>query len=259
MAPHKQSIRLEIDGARATIKLARPDRSNALDREMVQQIEAALDQVEAMSEVRSVTVTGEGDVFCAGWSFDDIAALAQGSDDELTGAFENNERILQKLENFGRPTIALINGPVAGFGVSLAARCDFAVAVSTATFHLPEAALGLVPASVARDMIAVMGRRAAFDWLALADRRSAAEAQSAGLIRSVVEAADLARAGCLIADRLEKIRGDTLEQLKNLLTKMDAAGDEGARQIGIHEAVRAVRSPHARALIASARGHKNKL
>lgn len=79
------------------------------------------------------------------------------SDDAaITHAFDENGQALSRLRDAALPTIVLVNGPAAGFGMSLVASQDFAIAAEDATFHLPEAAIGLVPAAVAQDMLRVL-------------------------------------------------------------------------------------------------------
>lgn len=223
-------VLLRIDGAVAAVTLARPERRNAADRDMLAALEAAIDQAEGAGEVRLLTVTGAGSAFCAGWDVADLSRLASLDAEQLAAEFAANARVLDRFSTSPLPTLALVNGPVAGFGVSLVARADFAIAAEHATFHLPEAALGIVPALVAEDLVAALGRRAAFDWLALADRRSAAAALAAGLVRQVVPGTELAAQADALAAALAAAPRGVLAELKGLTARLAADADADARR-----------------------------
>ena len=243
------AIRVESASGVATITLARPRRQNAADREMVDAIGAAVREVEGDPDVGALILTGEGTSFCAGWDLDDILAMGVLEAEALAEAFDANGRVLAMLADTRLPTLALVNGPVAGFGMSLVARCDFAIAAEGATFHLPETALGLVPAVVAQDMLRVMGRRAAFDWLALADRRDAAAAMASGLIGRVVSPAELETTGRSMAERLAKMPPGTIGELKNLLARLEEASPGQHHELTVSGAVAALQSDAAKHLI----------
>lgn len=233
----------------AMLTLDRAERRNAADRTMIAALVDAIGRAEADPDVRALVLTGAGVSFCAGWDLDDILALGVSDDAAIAHAFDENGQALSRLREAALPTIAWVNGPVAGFGMSLVASCDFAIAVEDATFHLPEAAIGLVPAAVAQDMLRVLGRRAAFDWLALADRRDAAAAYRAGLVRAVVPTADLAAAGHALAARLAGMPAGTLANTKQLLRTLDQAPVAERHALTVDGAVAALKSPAAQALI----------
>ncbi|MFL0671437.1 MAG: enoyl-CoA hydratase/isomerase family protein [Erythrobacter sp.] len=237
-----------MDGV-ATLTFARPERRNAANRAVIDALEAGLGQAERDPAVGAVIITGEGDSFCAGWDLDEIVAMASFERRALADQFGANGRALDRLAESDLPSIALVNGPVAGFGMSLVARCDYAIACERATFHLPETVLGLVPAIVAQDMLRVMGRRAAFDWLALADKRSARDAQAAGLVREVVASTDLVEVGRALAARLAAMPRTVIAELKHLLRRLDAAEREQHQEITVAGAVEALKSPVAQGLI----------
>lgn len=242
-------VRYQATGGIASITLARADRRNAVDRAMLSAFAAALEQAEADETVDALIVTGDGRSFCAGWDLDDILALGELDEQALKRAFDDNCRVLSQLSGTRLPTVALINGAVAGFGMSLVARCDFAVAARDATFHLPEAAIGLVPAVVAQDMLKVMGRRTALDWLALADKRDAQAALSAGLIREIVEPSHLSATGQALAERLAAIPRQVFGEVKHLLGELENAPGERWHDLTVSGAVAALQTPVARSLI----------
>lgn len=251
--PDASPIRYQVEGRVVVLTLDRPERRNAADRALVAALVAAIDRAEADETIQALILTGAGASFCAGWDLDDILAMGAIDEASLAAMFDANARALTRLRDAALPTIALANGPVAGFGMSLVANCDFAIAAADATFHLPEAAIGLVPAVVAQDMLRVLGPRAAFDWLALADRRDADAAYRAGLVRAVVPAPELTEAGRALAARLAGMPEGAVAETKTLLRRLDRAPPDERQALTVDGAVAALRSPAAQALIARMR------
>lgn len=141
----ESSVRVENiagDDALAVIRLCRAAKLNALDLSMLDQLEAALRQVEE-SDARAVIVTGDGKHFCAGG---DITAWSKLQPQEFAHNWiRHGHRIFDRLAELRQVTIAAVNGGAMGGGLELAAACDFRVVEAGAKFSLPETALGMVP------------------------------------------------------------------------------------------------------------------
>jgi enoyl-CoA hydratase len=134
-----ERIRLEIDAAIAVLTVDRPSARNALDRETVGEMNAALDELG--DRARVLIVTGAGDqVFVAG--ADVRTLLARSSGDVLAAA---NNRLFARIEALPFPTIAAINGFALGGGLELALACDIRIASANAKLGLPETGLGILP------------------------------------------------------------------------------------------------------------------
>ena len=137
-----KNVIYEKDGAIATIKLNRPKQLNALSTEVLLDVEAALNEVEADDEVRVVIVTGEGRAFAAGA---DIAAMKDY--DQLAG-FDycaTGHKVYRHMEKINKPFIAAVNGYALGGGCEMTLACDLRIASSKAVFGLPETSLGIIP------------------------------------------------------------------------------------------------------------------
>jgi len=135
-------VRVQCDAALAVIRLCRPATLNALDRGMLDGLDAALRQVEE-SNAGVVIVTGEGKCFCSGG---DIAAWSKLAPADFAHRWiRHGHRIFDRLARLRPVAIAAINGHAMGGGLELAAACDFRVMEEQARLSLPETALGMVP------------------------------------------------------------------------------------------------------------------
>jgi enoyl-CoA hydratase len=137
---------LEIDGARATIRLNRPRHLNRLQASDLDALLALFDRIEADPEIRVLVVTGSGRAFSAGYDLNSVAERAVGADEEKKdkpSAGSAFEVVVNRLEDLGLPTICRLNGGVYGGSTDLALACDFRIGVDTAEMFMPAARLGL--------------------------------------------------------------------------------------------------------------------
>jgi enoyl-CoA hydratase len=136
-------LRIDREDAIAILRLDRPDKLNALNRELVGALLAGVESLEATPEVRAAIVTGEGDrAFAAGA---DIAAMTEMTPVEAKAFSELGHRLGAAMEQSRLPFIAAVNGFALGGGCELALACDFIYASDKAKFGQPEINLGVVP------------------------------------------------------------------------------------------------------------------
>src|SRR3569623_1804837 len=133
---------IEIDGARATIRLNRPRHLNRLQAEDLAELVKLCERSEADPEFRVLVLTGTGRVFSAGYDLNSVAARAT-SPSEQQSAGSAFEIVVNRLEDLGVPTICRLNGGVYGGTPDLALACDFRIGVDTAEMFMPAARLGL--------------------------------------------------------------------------------------------------------------------
>src|SRR4030081_340567 len=132
---------LELDGARATIRLNRPRHLNRLQPDDLDALIKLFDRIEADSPIRGLGLTGTGRAFSAGYDLGSIAERAANAQEQTAGsAFEI---VVNRLEDLAIPTICRINGGVYGGSTDLALACDFRVGVDTCEMFMPAARLGL--------------------------------------------------------------------------------------------------------------------
>jgi methylglutaconyl-CoA hydratase len=175
----------------ATLTLARPEKHNALNRELIGELTEAADRLRDDRQVRVVVLTGAGASFCAGGDLDWMRA--QMAADAKTRATEARAlaKMLQALNTLPKPLIARVQGQAFGGGIGLMSVADVAIGVAAAKFGLTETRLGLIPATIGPYVIARMGAAAARRVFFSSRRFGADEAMRLGLLAQVVDPADL--------------------------------------------------------------------
>ena len=133
---------LEIDGARATIRLNRPKHLNRLQADDLDALLKLFDRIEADPAIRVLVLTGTGRAFSAGYDLNSVAERATSAREEQS-AGSAFEIVVNRLEDLGVPTICRLNGGVYGGSTDLALACDFRIGVDTAEMFMPAARLGL--------------------------------------------------------------------------------------------------------------------
>src|SRR6476661_8247895 len=133
---------LDIDGARATIRLNRPKHLNRLQSDDLGALLGLFDRIEADPAVRVLVLTGTGRAFSAGYDLGSIAERAAAAPEQQT-AGSAFEIVVNRLEELAVPTICRLNGGVYGGSTDLALACDFRIGVDSGEMFMPAARLGL--------------------------------------------------------------------------------------------------------------------
>jgi 2-(1,2-epoxy-1,2-dihydrophenyl)acetyl-CoA isomerase len=194
-------LRLEVDGAVASITLDRPAALNALTIPVKVALLDALRSIADDRAVRAVVLTGAGRAFCAGQDLGEREAPdAPPLDVELR---ERYNPIIRAIRDMGQPVIAAINGVAAGAGASIAFACDLRIASSEARFVLAFDRIGLVPDSGATWFLPrLVGAARAAEMALVGDAIGAEEAHRIGLVSRVVPADSLLAEARALADRI---------------------------------------------------------
>jgi enoyl-CoA hydratase len=179
------NILLEIDGPIATLTINRPEKRNAVNNATVEEIDKALDQIEANPDLRVLILTGAGEkAFVAGA---DIQELDKR--DTLLGRTETRRRqeVYTRIEQLEIPSIAAINGWALGTGLELTLVCTLRVASSNAKMGQPEVKLGIIPgAGGTYRLPRLVGMGRAMEMILTGEPVTAEEALSMGLVNRVV-------------------------------------------------------------------------
>lgn len=124
------------------ITIRRPQAMNALNAQVLREIDEALSAVSEAGDFRCLVFTGEGKAFVAGADISEFVKLTPAQAEELS---QNGQRLLSKIERLECPVIAAVNGFALGGGLEIAMACDFILASNKARWGLPEVTLGLLP------------------------------------------------------------------------------------------------------------------
>lgn len=168
-------------GAVTTLTLNRPEKRNALNVELLEQLSAAVAAAEADATQRVLVLRGAGPVFCAGL---DLAEAAEPG--RAAASAEAVGRVLRALSQTRLVSVAAVQGAAIAGGAGLMSACDFAVATRDAKFGYPEVRRGLVPALIMTFLRRQLRERDARDLLLLGKLCDAPHAHAIGLINRVV-------------------------------------------------------------------------
>jgi enoyl-CoA hydratase len=179
---------LELNGARATIRLNRPKHLNRLQADDLDVLLDLFGRIEADAAVRVVVLTGTGRAFSAGYDLNSVAERAVSAVEQLS-AGSAFEMMVNRLEDLGVPTICRLNGGVYGGSTDLALACDFRIGVDTCEMFMPAARLGLhyYKSGIVR-YVTRLGVDNAKRLFLTAERISAAEMLRIGYLTAVVPA-----------------------------------------------------------------------
>ena len=182
------TVTVKVNHPSGTIILNRPDKRNALTRQMIEELVQALDDLHQERKVRAVILTGAGTAFCSGMDLAEMQETA-GQPDAMhkwqSDAVQYRE-LIDKMLQFPKPIIAAVNGPAMAGGAGLALASDIVLAAPEARFGLPEPRRGIVAGLVSPLLVFRIGGSHAAFLLLTARTIEAAEAQRIGLYHELV-------------------------------------------------------------------------
>ena len=182
-------VDLERQGHVAIVTIRRPKALNALNREVLADLEAAMDEIERDDELYVAILTGGGRSFVAGA---DIALMVSFSSYEGKQWGVYGGELFWKIENMTKPVIAAINGFALGGGCELAMACDIRLASEKAKFGQPEVGLGITPGFGGTQRLPrIVGTGKAMELILMGKTIGAAEAKAIGLVNQVYPAEEL--------------------------------------------------------------------
>src|SRR5687768_16766894 len=177
------------------LTLDRPERLNAMSRELVADLHSALDEIAADRNCRVVVLTGEGRGFCSGLDLKETGDSARQVEGEADGGPPAGMRMQQhiatlipQLRRLPQPVIAAVNGPATGGGLALALACDVRIAAESACFNVAFIRVGLSGCDIGVSYLLprLIGASRAFELLLTGRMVDAAEADRIGLVLKVV-------------------------------------------------------------------------
>jgi len=182
-----ETLEVESGDGVAVLTIRRPQALNALNRQVLEELGNALDDLERRSVVKVCVITGAGDkAFVAGA---DIAAMAEMSPVEAQRFCRLGQEVFLKIEALEKPVVAAVNGFALGGGCELALACDMIFASDRARFGQPEINLGVIPGFGGTQRLAkAVGMWRAKEWIYLGEMIDAQKACQIGLVNAVFPA-----------------------------------------------------------------------
>ncbi|HSX21590.1 MAG TPA: enoyl-CoA hydratase-related protein [Gaiellaceae bacterium] len=183
------NLQVERDGSVLRITLARPDRRNAFDAELIRELAEAFVDV---GRVSAVVLAGEGASFSAGADVDWMRSSVDLSTEENVADANALRRMLEAIDNCPAPVVARVQGHALGGGAGLVAAADIAIAARDAVFAFSEVKLGIIPAVISPFALAKIGPGAARRYFLTGERFDAETAMRIGLVHEVADDLDAA-------------------------------------------------------------------
>jgi enoyl-CoA hydratase len=219
------SVRSEITDGVAVITLDVPERRNAFDLAMCDEVVAVVDAAEADVSVRALVVTGAGTAFCAGADLSHLSGGHGGShEDGLLAVYEGFLRFARSP----LPTIAAVNGPAVGAGMNLALACDVRLAATSARFDTRFLQLGIHPGGGHTWMLRhAVGAQAAAAMVLFGEVLSGPDAAERGLAWRCVPDDELLEVAVTMAVKAAAVPRELLERTKATLGTMATVDSHG--------------------------------
>jgi len=226
----------------ARLTFNRPERSNALNRKMMEELVLAIEDVAQDAEIRALLFTGAGKAFCAGADLDIMPGGGKTADLGELGVealrssflFKTAKKIILGIQKMEKPTIAMINGACVGAGFDLALACDLRTASQKAKFMCGFVKLGIFPGfGAAWFYPKAMGVAKAFEMLYTGDLLTAEEAMEIGMLNKLLAPDELEAETMKMVKKIVNgppiaLRLMKTQVYKGMQTDLNAALDDAA-------------------------------
>lgn len=185
-----QTILTQLENGVITVTINRPDKLNALNKDVFNDLDSLFDEIYTNQQIQSVIITGSGNkAFVAGADISEFGSLSVEEGKKLA---KRGQDVFNKIENCPKPVIACVNGFALGGGCELAMGCHFRIASENAKFGQPEVNLGLIPGYGGTQRLAqLIGKGRAIELLVTANMIDANTALQYGLVNYVVPQEEL--------------------------------------------------------------------
>jgi enoyl-CoA hydratase/carnithine racemase len=224
-----RTIKLNQKQHTAWITLDRPDKLNAINEIMLEELSEAIDSLEKDANVRCVVIAGAGEwAFSAGADFTELRKLTPETAKEFS---VKGQQVFSKLEDMTKPVVAAILGYALGGGLELALACDFRVAADNAELGFPEIKMGFIPAwGGTQRLPSIAGVAEAKRLIMLGERVQADEACKMGLVDKVVSLKELEAEAEALAQRLCELQPAALKHAKLVVNSVSKVSLDGLKR-----------------------------
>ena len=221
---------VQVAGGVLTATLNRPDKRNAIDTPMIDELLAALGRADLDASARVVAIRGAGRDFCAGMDLNELLASADHTLEQNRQAALHFAQVFISMRRLPKPIVALVHGRALAGGCGLATACDLILAAESAQFGYPEVQRGFVPAIVMTMLRRTVGEKLAFDLATTGRVLDGTEAATAGLASRVYEDADFEEQAGEVLRVLAEASPSALAFTKQQFYQLDGLSfDDGLR------------------------------
>jgi enoyl-CoA hydratase/carnithine racemase len=207
---------VEDRGAVRILTMNRPEKRNALNTALTRALLDGLRAADAAESVAAVVLAGAGKGFCAGADLSEFKDLTPEKQHLVDERAELTMQLHLVFSKMSKPVVTAINGAAMGGGAGLAIAGDLAVMAESATIGYPETRHGIVAALVMANLVRQVGRKAAFELVALGEPIGAERAFALGMVNRVVPDEDLLPEALEFAARLSNTKAEALRETKRL-------------------------------------------
>ncbi len=214
-----RTIHVSIEKNTGCIRLNRPEKRNALNAVMVDELNQAFDQLKEDETVKAITLYGDKNAFCSGA---DLVHLQQIRNNDWQDNYEDSlslGMLYVKMYTLPKPVIAVVEGAALAGGCGLASVCDFVFSTPEANFGYPEVRIGFIAAMVSVFLVRQVGERRARELLLSGKIVGAREALDMGLVNQVIESKYIDTEVEKTIDRLKNNSLAAMGRTKMLLAK----------------------------------------
>lgn len=236
-------IHIKQVGSVVTLTLARPDVHNAFNAELIAALQTTCMALAQDSTARVLVLTGAGPSFCAGADINWMRQSLQFTHEENIADATNLDTLLETLDTLPMAVVARVQGVALGGALGLLACCDIVVAAEKARFGFTEVRLGLLPAVIARYVVARTGPGQARMLFVSGKRFDAQHAQALGLVHEVVPEAELDQMVHRIVTDILRCGPQAIAASKRLIRAVTTLPADQVRQYAIESIANARTSP----------------
>jgi len=209
------------EGRTMVLTISNPQSRNALGPEIYASGVEALNAAESDSEVRSVVITGEGNVFCAGGNLQRLLANRQLAPQVQAASIEGLHNWIEAIRTFPKPVIAAVEGAAAGAGFSLALACDLIVAASNAVFVMAYSNVALSPdGGGSWSLSKALPRQLVTELLMCGEKIGTTRLRELGVVNQVSEPGQALAGALQLAENLNARAPNALASIKDLLNQI---------------------------------------
>jgi methylglutaconyl-CoA hydratase len=223
---------IKDEGSTRTLTLNRPEKRNALNAALVEELKRALREVDASDDVRAVVIRGAGKDFCSGADLESLRKISESSYEENLDDARSLAELFAIIRRVKIPVIAAVHGRALAGGCGLATACDLVIATQSARFGYPEVKIGFVPAIVMAFLRRNLSEKRAFEIATQGFEFSAAEAERLGLVNHAIPDESFDEGVAKFAAVYENVSRSAVILSKKLLYEMGSLSFDEAIEAG---------------------------